>query len=299
MKVATEKNRGGKTTKRKAYSFFNIYKGKSASTKDSVGGKPESNSTSPSVSVLAKSGKPGSVSFATTTGRNETEINRLKPTAKEKTGETDISSSAAKEIEGGKKQKINSKESRAANCTNTSCSNKNTTKTGGKASTQSTPCSTTPKISRSSSFAAAAGQDPISQDRELQGSTAVVSIIVKVNKGEDPKKKFIDKIVKGLAFLHGEGEDPQVAVLLINHVGVVTTGTKRIKKKSNFPTSIIGFRKFLSISSDLAFNKVNNATGRSVKCSARSFFSSNPKKLLDGAGANLRNLGVGMYHKEL
>jgi hypothetical protein len=51
---------------------------------------------------------------------------------------------------------------------------------------------TTPKISKLPSYAAAAaGKEPISQDLELQGFTAVITIIVKVNKGEDPKNSRI------------------------------------------------------------------------------------------------------------
>jgi len=90
-----------------------------------------------------------------------------------------------------------------------------------------------------------------------------------------------------------------VAVLLINHVGGVTSNTKRIKKKSDFPTSIMGIRKFISVSSEVAFNKVSNSMGRSIKCSALLFFSSDPKKLLADAGADLRSLGVGIFYKEL
>ena len=95
------------------------------------------------------------------------------------------------------------------------------------------------------------------------------------------------------------GEDKEVSVLLINHEGGVTNNTKRIKKKADFPTSIMGMRKFISVSSEVAFNKVNNATGRSIKCSARLFFSSDPKKLLAEAGADLRSLGVGIFYKDL
>ena len=61
----------------------------------------------------------------------------------------------------------------------------------------------------------------------------------------------------------------------------------------------MGSRKFFSISSDLAFNKVNNATGCSIKCSALMFFSSEPKKLLADAGADLRAQGIVMIYKDL
>jgi hypothetical protein len=79
----------------------------------------------------------------------------------------------------------------------------------------------------------------------------VVTIIIKVNKGEDPKKKFTDKLVEGLAFLRGEGEDEQASFLLINHAGVVTESSKRIKRKADLPTSIMGMRKYFNVTSNI------------------------------------------------
>jgi hypothetical protein len=290
MKDTTKKSGGSATTE---LPFFDRYRARSkgVATDDSMGRKPESSSNSPIPSVFAKSaGTPGIVSFAISKGRNETELNNLKPTAKEKTGDVDVSGSLVAKTGGGNQKK----DGRVINRSNTSRRNNINTENVGDLPTQSTPSITTPRISISSSYAAAAaGKKPISQDKELQGFTVVVTIIVKVNKGEEPKKKFTDKIVKGLTFLHGEGEDPQVAVLLINHAGVVTKNTKRIKNKSDLPTSIMGLRKYFSVTSSMAFNKVNNSTGRSVKCYARIFCSSDPKQLLNEAGADLRNLGVG------
>jgi len=61
----------------------------------------------------------------------------------------------------------------------------------------------------------------------------------------------------------------------------------------------MGIRKYISVSSGVAFNKVSNSSGRSIKFSARLFFSSDPKKLLADAGADLRGMGVGIFYKEL
>ena len=172
-------------------------------------------------------------------------------------------------------------------------------KSDGKSTKSSTPSTTTSTSRTSSSYAEAAGNEVIIQDRKLQGVTAVVTIIVKVVKGDDPKKKFTDKIIEGLKFIQETGEDKEASVLLINHEGGVTSNTKRIKKKSDFPNSIMGIRKYISVSSDVAFNKVSNSSGRSIKFSARLFFSSDPKKLLADAGADLRGMGVGIFYKEL
>ena len=85
MKEATEESGGGETTTNTAHQFFRRYKPKSVSTEDSRGGKTESSSTTPKVSASTKStGTPVTVSFAATTDRNETSLNRMQPTAKEK-----------------------------------------------------------------------------------------------------------------------------------------------------------------------------------------------------------------------
>ena len=183
MLVATEES-GGDGTTENGRSFFRRYKTKpkSGSTEGSMGGTTESSSITPKLSALAKStGTPGTVSFASTTGRNETELNKLKPTAKEKTGDIDTSVSTLTETEVVKK-----KEKRGDEHTDANRRLKTTTMTGEKLSNQGPP--TTPKTRKSSSYAAVAGKEPIIQDQVLQGFTAVVTIIVKVNKGEDPKK---------------------------------------------------------------------------------------------------------------
>jgi hypothetical protein len=36
------------------------------------------------------------------------------------------------------------------------------------------------------------------EDQILDGHTAIVTISIKVNKGEDPKKKFMDNVCKAL-----------------------------------------------------------------------------------------------------
>jgi hypothetical protein len=118
MKEATTKSGGGsarKETPKKSGEdetmetrepFFRRYfKAKSVATEDSMGGKPESSSTSPIPSVLANSaGTPARVSFATTTGRNVTDLNKLKPTAKEKTGDVDVSGSPVADTGGGNRK---------------------------------------------------------------------------------------------------------------------------------------------------------------------------------------------------
>ena len=282
MKEATEENAVDKITASEALSLSKDNT-KYGETEVFMGRKMDGSSILPSPSVLAKTaGTPGSVSFANSTGENETGLNKLRPTAKEKIGEITKSDIPI-----------------PAKITDHFSKSKGEKKSGGKSTKSGTPSTTTSTSRTSSSYSAAARKEAINQDQELQGVTAVVTIIVKVVKGDDPKKKFTDKIIEGLKFLHETGEDKEVSVLLINHEGGVTNNTKRIKKKADVPTSIMGLRKFISVSSEVAFNKVNNASGRSIKCSARLFFSSDPKKLLAEAGADLRSLGVGIFYKDL
>jgi len=229
MKDSTEESVGGKTTVSEDPSLSKD-KTKFGATEDSMGEKSEGSSATPIPSVLAKTaGTPGTVSFANTTGKNETGLNKLKPTAKEKTGDI-INSVSQVLVEGGKEEDKRG-DGRKTNLTDYYSKSKGKTKTGGKSAKPSTPSTTTSTSRTSSSYAAAAGKDPTIQDRELQGVTAVVTIIVKVIKGDDPRKKFTDKIIEGLNFLHETGEDKEVAILLINHEGGVTSNTKREKNQ--------------------------------------------------------------------
>ena len=107
MTAATEESGGGITTETMVPEFFRPRKSKktrSVAIENSMGGKAESSSATPNSSVSAKApGTPGTVSFATTTSKNETGLNRLKPTAKEKTGDNNITSSSVT-TEGGKEE---------------------------------------------------------------------------------------------------------------------------------------------------------------------------------------------------
>lgn len=69
----------------------------------------------------------------------------------------------------------------------------------------------------------------------LEEKSAVVNIIVKINKGDDPKKKFVEKIVEALEFLRVIGRDKEVAVIPTDHVGRVLSRTQKIQKKSDVP----------------------------------------------------------------
>jgi len=115
--------------------------------------------------------------------------------------------------------------------------------------------------------------------KALHSQTAVVSIIVKVNKGEDPKKTFTDKMGEALVFLREAGLDKDVAILHIDHLGGVLSSKRRIQKKLDVPKYIMDMRRFFYI------NAVNQPSGRSIKCSALMYFTSNPKKLLAEAGS--------------
>ena len=90
MADATEESGVGKPTEEMVTDFFRPRKSNKARTvaiEDYMGGKSESSSATPNKLGLTKlPGTPGTVSFATTTSRNETGLNKLKPTAKEKSG---------------------------------------------------------------------------------------------------------------------------------------------------------------------------------------------------------------------
>ena len=192
MKDATEESVGGKTTaSEESFLSKGKDKTKSGATEDSIGGKSEGSNATPIPSVLAKT---AGTSFATTTGRNETGLNKLKPTAKEKTGDIIISVGPLP-VEGGKEEEREATAKEQISRITTArvrvrprIKSKGKTKTGGKLAKPSTPSTTTSTSRTSSSYVAAAGKDPTIQDRELPGVTAVVTIIVKVIKETIPGK---------------------------------------------------------------------------------------------------------------
>ena len=79
--------------------------------------------------------------------------------------------------------------------------------------------------------------------KALHGQTAVVSIIVKINKGEDPKKTFMDKMGDALVFLREAGLDKDVAILPIDHLGGVLSLKRRIQKKLDVPKYIMDMKR--------------------------------------------------------
>ena len=106
MKEATEENAGGKITASEVLSLSKDNT-KYGETEVFMGGKSDGSSILPIPSVLAKTaGTPGSVSFAKTTGKNETGLNKLRPTAKEKIGGEITNSGSPIPVEEGEGKKI-------------------------------------------------------------------------------------------------------------------------------------------------------------------------------------------------
>ena len=181
---------------------------------------------------------------------------------------------------------------------------KSANNSGSKASKEEggTP-SSKPSDSRSStkktSFAQMAAQQPTKiVDKPLQVNTAIVSLSFKVLKGEDPRTTFGKKMAQALKFLHEECDEPKAAVLPVDHVGEVFVSTKTIKKLSDMPKYAIKMKHYFCIPNQRSFNPVQN-NSRIIKASAKMCFTSDPKTLLEEAAPDLRNLGCGIYYKQL
>ena len=261
--------------------------------------------------------------------RNNTSLGKLRSTAKEK---TDDNSSEAKEAEegSGEGEKLppttrspslpglvtaESTAETVSNYTNDSSSKGKSKAKKGRAEgsdkadkfpptslrLKGTPSENDGSSRKSATFAEAAATTPgpKPKDHVLEGHTAIVNISIKVNKGEDPKKKLMDKVCEAVDFLRRICGDTNASILPIDHVGPVWASTKRIQKKSDFPKYIIELRRFFYTQAEGAFSAVNQPTGRTISSSALMFFSADPKELLTNAGPDLRYLGAGIYYKEL
>ena len=136
-------------------------------------------------------------------------------------------------------------------------------------------------------------------DKEIKGWTAVVSLVFKVQKGEEPKTIFAKKMDQALKFLQEVGEDPEAAVVPVEHVGKLFKSTKTIKKYADVPKYVMKLKQYFVIDNPKAFNPVQQANGRSIKASAKMFFSKYPQALLEEAEADLKNLGCGVYYKPI
>ena len=165
--------------------------------------------------------------------------------------------------------------------------------------------STTTNLSKTSSskkatFAEVASKLPTKiPDKEIQGWTAVVSLVFKVQKGEEPKTIFAKKMDQALKFLQEVGEDPEAAVVPVEHEGKVFKSTKTIKKYSDVPKYVMKLKQYFVIENPKAFNPVQQSNGRSIKASAKMFFSKYPQALLEEAEADLKNLGCAIYYKPI
>lgn len=257
-----------------------------------VEGEEGSSSNDPETTVN-KASRTASVSFVNPEKRNATELHNLKPTTKEKSvvNNNNTANQATEEKKAG-----NVKSQGEKGASPSSIRPKGTPSKAAEAPTnEGTPSSATSKSKIT--FPKAVSTKIIST--KLPGKSVVVNIIIKVKQGEDPRTQFKKKVVEALAFLNEEGQDKGASVIPIDHVGDVLSTTTRIQKMSDFPKFIIGMRRYFFIESETAFNAVNQATGRSIKCSARMFFSSEPKELLKQAGPDLRALGAVIVYKDI
>ena len=169
----------------------------------------------------------------------------------------------------------------------------------GKGGTPRSKPSDTTSSTKKTSFAQMATKQPTKiVDKPLQVNTAVVSLSFKVLKGEDPRTTFGKKMAQALKFLHEECDEPEAAVLPVDHVGEVFVSTKTIKKLSDMPKYAIKMKHYFCIPNQRSFNPVQN-NSRIIKASAKMLFKSDPKTLLEEAGPDLRNLGCGVYYKQL
>ena len=158
----------------------------------------------------------------------------------------------------------------------------------------------TPSSSKKTTFAEQASKLPSKiTDKEIKGWTAVVSLVFKVQKGEEPKTIFAKKMDQALKFLQEVGEDSEAAVLPVEHSGKVFKSTKTIKKYADVPKYVMKMKHYFVIENPKAFNPVQQSNGRSIKASAKMFFSKYPQALLEEAESDLKNLGCGVYYKPI
>ena len=169
-----------------------------------------------------------------------------------------------------------------------------------KASKSTATNQSTTSSSKKATFAVLASKLPSKiTDKEIKGWTAVVSFVFKVQKGEEPKTIFAKKMDQALKFLQEVGEDPEAAVVPVEHVGKVFKSTKTIKKYADVPKYVMKMKQYFVIENPKAFNPVQQSNGRSIKASAKMFFSKYPQALLEEAEADLKNLGCGVYYKPI
>ena len=65
-------------------------------------------------------------------------------------------------------------------------------------------------------------------------------------------------------FLQEVGEDPEAAVVPVEHVGKVFKSTKTIKKHSDVPKYVMKLKQYFVIDNPKAFNPVQQSNGRSI-----------------------------------
>ncbi len=96
---------------------------------------------------------------------------------------------------------------------------------------------------------------------------------------------------QALKFLQEVGEDPEVAVVPVEHEGKVFKSTKTIQKYADVTKYVMKLKQYFVIENPKAFNPVQQSNGRSIKAPAKMFFSKHPIALLEEAEADLKNLG--------
>ena len=94
-----------------------------------------------------------------------------------------------------------------------------------------------------------------------------MSLVFKVQKGEDPKLIFGKKMDQALKFFHEVGEDPEAAIIPSDHIGGVYKSTKKIKKSLDMPKYVMKLKQYFVISNPKTFDPVQQANGRSIKAS--------------------------------
>ena len=104
----------------------------------------------------------------------------------------------------------------------------------------------TAEISPATTYVSAAAKAPTKiVNKVIKGSKVVVTIQVRINKGNNTKSTFTDKVGEALKFLQGVCADPEVALLPLNHQGDVFKSTKSIKTKKDMPKYVVEMRQFL------------------------------------------------------
>ncbi len=122
----------------------------------------------------------------------------------------------------------------------------------------------------------------------------VVAFSVRVDKRKDTQAAFGKKIIAALSFLQTH-INKHAAFFAIDGSD---SSRPPIKENTDLPGFQVILRRYFTITSERAFDNVNQDGGRAIRGSAAMGFSLDPQKCLDEAAGDLRHMGCAIYFKQ-